>query len=117
MGQLFISNAFSLSMLHPLPPTGRTIRVRPVSLEEVKSLLQGGFISAVGHESTAGIISLLVGMEVPTNRIAIRLSHGDRLIVFQLGIRLAEGQVLSQDEVLALYNEGKASFAIVEVDQ
>ncbi|MFZ8861644.1 MAG: STIV orfB116 family protein [Thermocrinis sp.] len=114
----FIANAFSISMLHPLPPTGRTVKVRPVSLEEVKSLLrEGEFTSAVGHESTARVMSALLGVEIAPNRAAVSLSPGDRLIVFQLAVRLPEGAILTADEVLALYQEGKASFVIVEVGQ
>ena len=71
----------------------------------------------MGHESTAAILSLLTGVEIPVNRIAINLSKEDRLIVFQLGVRLPEGAVLTADEVLALYQEGKASFVEVVVDQ
>jgi len=113
--KLFIANAFSLNMLGALPPEGLTLTARPLSLEEARSLLQGGFISAVGHESTAKVITTLTGVEVPPNRVAITLSPGDRVVVFQLGIRLQEGQILSEEEVFALYNEGKASFALVEV--
>lgn len=103
-------------MLGALPPAGRTIKVRPLTLEEVKSLLQGGeFVSAVGHPSTAEVISALLGVEVAPNRVAITLGPGDRVVVFQLAVRLAEGQILSQEEVLALYQEGKASFFEVEV--
>jgi len=113
----FIANAFSISMLHPLPPQGRTVRVRPVSLEEVKSLLQEGeYISAVGHESTARVMSALLGVDIPPNRVSITLGPGDRALVFQLSVRLAEGQVLSQEEVMALYEKGQASFALVEVE-
>ena len=104
-------------MLGALPPAGRTIKVRPVTLEEAKSLLQGGFESAVGHASTAEVIAALTGVEVPVNRVAITVRPGDKILVFQLAVRLAEGQVLSQQEVLALYNEGKASFALVEVQE
>ncbi len=116
MAKVYLCNAFSLSMISPLPPEGRTIKVRPLTLEEVKSLLrEGEYISAVGHPATAEVMSALLGVEVPPNRVSITLSPGDRIIVFQLTIRLAEGQVLSQNEVLSLYQEGKASFAIVEV--
>jgi len=105
-------------MLGPLPPKGLTLKVRPLALEEVKETLRSvSFTSAVGHESTAAILSLLTGVEIPVNRIAINLSKEDRLIVFQLGVRLPEGAVLTADEVLALYQEGKASFVEVVVDQ
>ena len=118
MGKLYVSNAFSLNMILPLPPQGRTVRVRPVSLEEVKSILQEGeYVSAVGHPSTAEVMSTLLGVEIPPNRVTITLGPGDRVLVFQLAVRLAEGQILSQEEVLALYEGGQASFCLVEVDQ
>ena len=120
MSKLYLANAFSLNMLGALPPEGLNLRVRPISLEEVKEILRSvsfTFTSAVGHESTAAILSLLTGVEIPVNRIAINLSKEDRLIVFQLGVRLPEGAVLTADEVLALYQEGKASFVEVVVDQ
>ena len=115
MGKLYVSNAFSLNMILPLPPQGRTVRVRPVSLEEAKSLLQEGFESAVGHPSTAEVLSALLGLPVEARRVAIALGPGDRALVFQLAVRLAEGQILSREEVLALYERGQASFALVEV--
>jgi hypothetical protein len=113
----YLSNAFSLNMLNLNPeiPTPVKLFVRPIDLERVKSLLQLGFESVVGHQSTAEILSTLLGIEVPTNRTEIKLQSGDILIVFQLNIRLAEGQVLSKEEALDLYNKGQASFVMVEV--
>jgi hypothetical protein len=101
--------------LNPEVPTPVRLFVRLIDLERVKSLFELGFESAVGHQSTAEILSNLLGIEVPTDRKAIKLQSGDILIVFQLGIRLAEGQVLSKEEVLDLYNKGQASFVMVEV--
>ena len=117
MPNVYISNAFSLNMLgHPLPQQGLTVRVRPMSLDEVREVLKStSFTSAVGHASTAEIISLLVGIEVPANRAAISLSPEDKLIVFQIQVRLPEGVVLTRDEVLTLYQEGKASFVEVSL--
>ncbi len=113
----YVASAFSLSMLNPLPPTGRTLTVRPVSLEEVKNLLrEGEYISAVGHPSTAAVMSALLGVDITPNRVSITMGPGDRALVFQLTVRLAEGQVLSQEEVLSLYEGGQASFCLVEVE-
>jgi hypothetical protein len=117
MPKTYLSNAFSISMLGQLPQQGLTVKVRPVSLEEVRSLLQAGYISAVGHQATAEVISTLLGLPVEANRAAIRLQVGDTLVVFQLGVRLAEGQVLSAEEVWSLYQGGQASFFLVEVEQ
>jgi hypothetical protein len=114
---LYISNAFSINMLgQQLPQQGLTVRVRPIDLGDVQGLLMiQNWESAVGHESTARVITLLTGVEIPVNRVAITLSPGDSVIVFQLKIRLEEGRILSEEEVQALLKEGKASFAIVEV--
>ena len=98
-----------------LPPQGAVVRISPITVGGVKALLKEGFVSAVGHESTAQALTLLTGIEVPVNRTAIRLAPGDQLIVFQLAVRLPEGAVLTKEEVQALYQEGKASFYLVEV--
>ncbi|MCI4454001.1 MAG: DUF1874 domain-containing protein [Thermodesulfobacterium sp.] len=111
--KIYVLNAFSLAML---PPQGATVKVAPISLEEVKSLLrEGNFESAVGHASTAEILTLLTGVQIPVNRVAIALGPGSRAVVFQLRTRLDEGRVLSMEEVQDLYNRGLASFFIVEV--
>ncbi len=115
MGQIYLSNAFSLGMVNPSPEKPLTLRVRVLSLEEVRSLLKEGFVSAVGHQGTAEVLSVLLGTNVPYNRMAIKLVPGDQLIVFQLGVRLEEGRILNEEEVLSLYREGKASFFLVEV--
>jgi len=92
---VYISNAFSLSML--TPPT--TLTVVEASAEDVKNILNQGFTSAVGHEATSKIISTQLGIQVPTNRVSIKLSAGDMLIVYQLLTRLPEGKILSEDEM------------------
>ena len=92
---VYVSNAFSLSML--TPPT--TVKVLEVRLEDVKDILKDGFTSAVGHEATSQVISVQLGIQVPTNRISIKLSAGDVLIVYQLLTRLPEGKILSEDEM------------------
>jgi len=92
---VYISNAFSLSML--TPPT--TIKVVEASVEDVKNILTRGFTSAVGHDATSQIISVQTGIQVPTNRINIKLSAGDVLIVYQLLTRLPEGKILGVDEM------------------
>jgi len=112
---IYLSNAFSINMLGQLPQQGLTVKVRPISLEEAKAILQNGFESAVGHQTTADVLSSLLGLPVEARRVAITMREGDSLVVFQLGVRLQEGQILSEEEVLSLYREGKASFYLVEV--
>jgi hypothetical protein len=115
MSKVYLVNAFSLNMLGALPPAGLTVKVRPLTLEEAKEALSSSFTSAVGHESTAAVLTTLLGLPVEARRAAITLSPGDRVVVFQLAVRLAEGQILTAQEVQALHQEGKASFALVEV--
>jgi hypothetical protein len=112
----YLCNSFTLSMISPsLIEEGATIKASPITLEEAKSLLQQGFVSAVGHESTARVLSSLLGTDVPFNRAQIAITGGDVIVSFQCLIRLPEGKVLGEDEVIALYNEGKIKFFRVEV--
>jgi len=113
---IYLCNSFTLSMIDPsLLEDGAIIKASPISMGEVKALLKEGFVSAVGHESTARVLSVLLGTDVPFNRAQIAIKEGDVIISFQFLIRLPEGKVLGEDEVLALYNEGKTKFFRVEV--
>ena len=79
-----------------------TFRFRKVSVEEAKKVLADGFISAVGHEGTAKVLSELLKMEIPYNRVEIHMQPGDKAVVFRLLKRLPEGVVLSKEELLQL---------------
>jgi hypothetical protein len=92
---VYLANAFSLSML--TPPT--TVKVLEVGVEDAKSILRDGFTSAIGHDSTAKIVSLQLGMPVSVNRVSVKLETGDVIVVYQLLTRLPEGKVLSEDEM------------------
>jgi len=85
-----LGNAFSLNMLEP--GFRGNIAVKEISLEEARELLREGFTSAIGHESTARILTSLLGLEVPFSRINVTLEKGVRLLVAQYrGPRLEEG--------------------------
>ena len=95
---VYIANAFSLNML--AQSEAAVIEVRGVSEETVRSLLENTeFTSAVGHESTAKVLSKRLGINIEYNRAAIKLERGDVLIVPQLTQRLQEGAVLSEEEL------------------
>jgi len=97
---VYLSNAFSLSMLKQFPTS---LHIKEVGIEEVKELLtSNSFVSAVGHQATADLLTKLLNIQVTFNRIPIQLSPGDILIVFQLSIRLEEGKILSEDELSKL---------------
>ncbi len=57
------------------------------------------FTSAVGHESTATLISTLLETAVPVNRIAVAPKVGDVLLCFKLKQRAPEGKILSVQEL------------------
>jgi len=79
--------------------TSANIRLTKISLEEAKTLLSGNFTSAVGHEGTAQLLSNLLEINVPVNRITVFLKKGDIAIHFFPKQRLPEGKVLSKEEL------------------
>jgi hypothetical protein len=115
-GKVYLLNAFSLSML-PSNFDGELCVNRNVPLGYVQAMLaaraKGDVVSAVGHPGTADVMTKLLNYPVPVNRSMVTLKPGDVAVVFQLGVRLAEGQVLSAEEVEKLYQDGKASFDLV----
>jgi hypothetical protein len=105
----YLANAFSLGMLPDQEET--VLRVRKVSVEEAIAFVKDEFTSVVGHPGTSSVLEKLLNVPVPTNRIAIKLVPGDKILVFQLMTRLQEGQVLSEEELKEL----RFAFYIVEV--
>ena len=71
----------------------------PITVAEAKNLLQGEFISAIGHTSTAELLSMLLDISVPINRVRIEMQPGDKALVFRLLERVEEGKVFSREEV------------------
>jgi len=106
---LHLSNAFSLGMLQD---SETTLKVAEVDTAIVKNLLVSQpWQSAVGHQGTADILSSLLGVTVPMNRVTLKLGKGDILVVFQLLTRLEEGKVLTSEELEKL----PFKFFLVEV--
>jgi len=74
---------------------------RKTSISEIKAKL--GFVdsifSAVGHQSTAEIMSKLLGVEVECNRVNYVQGTDDIGVVFQLRKRPEEGKILSIKEI------------------
>lgn len=56
-------------------------------------------LSAIGHESTAQILSKLLGIEVKVNRMFYEQSPTDNVIVFKLNGRPEEGKILSTEDI------------------
>jgi hypothetical protein len=89
-----------------------TVTMRRITVDEARKLLSDGFISAVGHPSTAQLLTELLGTEVPVNRIAVQLKSGDIGVHFVLRERLPEGKVLSKEELAKLDYYFVASYVL-----
>jgi len=81
-----------------------TVTFKRVTVEEARALLNSNpnFVSAVGHEATAQLLTKLLGVQIPFNRISVYLKPGDRCLHFFLRSRLPEGRVLTEDELQKL---------------
>jgi len=105
--RLVIANAFSVNMLKE----ARVLAFVPVSLEfaktHVKTMKANNveILSIVGHESTAKLLSRILGIEVPANRVDYKMERDDIMLVFTVPFRLPEGKVLSESELQEYANK------------
>lgn len=86
----------------PLKPGEEyTIKAKEITIQEAKELVtKEPFVSAVGHDATARLLSNILEANITTNRIAIRATHGDKILAFLLKQRLQEGVVIKTEEEL-----------------
>ena len=102
----YISNAFSIQMLAETPAT---VEFMKIDIDAVTRILNASFVSAIGHTDTAAVVSDMLGIEVPANRMNITLLEQDVLVVAQVvGGRLPEGATTLPDGI-------KIEFYIVKV--
>lgn len=102
--KLYITNAAILT-------SSGNFKYNIINLNEAKNLLKDtNFISAIGHQSTANILSSLLDTNIEFNRISINQEVGDKCLVFRLNGRLEEGIVYSEHEI----NEIGYEFGILE---
>jgi hypothetical protein len=88
--------------------------IRKATVEEVRRLLSNeSFISAVGHEATSTLLTQLLGINVPYNRVAIKVRPGDVCVHFVLRTRIPEGRILSYEELKQL----EFDLAISEIEE
>jgi hypothetical protein len=71
----------------------------PLSVEAARARLCQPFQSAIGHASSAQLLTRLLQIDVPVNRIAITMAPGDCALVLRVLGRLPEGAVLSATEL------------------
>jgi len=91
------------------------LQAEKVSLETARNWIKAGdFISAVGHESTAKLLSNLLGVEISANRIFVDMEIWDEALAIQLLERIPEGKVLTKEELEELYKQGKIVFRLIK---
>jgi hypothetical protein len=93
MKNIILANAFSIQMLTEISNGWIPVKFQEISIDDVKELLADGFTSAIGHQDTAAVVSDLLEMDVPANRISVELKNlNDIIIIAQvMGGRLPEG--------------------------
>lgn len=110
--KIFLANAFSLNMIEG---SEAVVHVSKISAEQAKQLIKDREIeSYVGHEATAQLLSLLLGIDVPLNRGNLKVYDGD-LIVLTLASRLPEGTVIKSIEDIKNINYQLYYVAVMSV--
>ena len=104
MSKLYLMNT-------PVLTSYGVFEYQSISLSTAKSLLYSrDFISAIGHDSTAQVLTELLGMKIEKNRIQVHMEEGDQAIIFKLKQRPPEGKILTKEEIEQIGYE----FALLE---
>jgi len=82
--KIILLNALITSSKIPL-----TLRTRPITVDEVRTLVAGKEIASfIGHEATAQLLSTMLSANIPMNRGMYEPTPGDTAIVVRLRKRL-----------------------------
>jgi len=77
-----------------------TYSLETINLSKARQMVRNvDIISAVGHQSTAEILTTLLGITVPVNRIVFTQEAGQQALIFKLNGRPEEGEILSIEEI------------------
>ncbi len=110
-GNVYLTDGFSFSWFHY--PVIVEIH-QEVDLLIIKYVFNKCNVITSLDKHTADILSKLIDTEVPVGRTSIIAKPGDYVYIFRCGI-VKEGQELSREEVLDLYNRGRIGFDLVKV--
>ena len=66
----------------------------PLELPEARTIAATDFTSAIGHAGAAQLLSSLLDIEIPVNRVIVAMQPGDQALVLRVRERLPEGAVL-----------------------
>ena len=80
--------------------TAGSYTLRDITVEEARELAEDNDLdSAVGHASTAQVMTTLLGVEIPTNRQLFTQQTGQQALVFKLNGRPEGGKILTAAEI------------------
>jgi hypothetical protein len=81
--------------------TDGTYRLDTISTETAIRIASGASVidSAIGHDSTADILTTILGRKVPVNRQLFSQEIGQSALVFKLNGRPEPGRELSREEL------------------
>jgi len=80
--------------------TNGVYKISDIDVDNAKMLIcKNGFISAIGHRSTAEAISDSFNINIPMSRINFKQQVGQKAVVFKLNKRPPEGSILCRDEI------------------
>lgn len=71
----------------------------PLNAQEARAWAAHGFVSAIGHDGTATLLSEILRQPVPVNRTRVCLQPGDEALVLRLLQRLPEGAALDHSQL------------------
>lgn len=84
----------------PILTADGLFRVEDISVEAARNLVhQCGYISAIGHEAAAHVLSKMLAIDAPMNRIQFHQAIGQKAIALKLRQRPPEGTILDQAEM------------------
>jgi len=116
---IFLTNSFSPSMLKLLKHRQVTVKFEEIDDKEFCETIKNAkdLINAVGHKATVDLINTMCSTQLKENRISITANKGDIIIALILTVRLEEGKVLRENEIMQFLNEGKIKFVKAEVGE
>jgi hypothetical protein len=85
-----------------------TFVYQPLSLDEARGLVrefqrdEKTIQSAIGHQSTADLLTTLLGFPVTVSRTEFKQTVDDAGLIFKLNQRPPEGRVLNREEIEAI---------------
>lgn len=100
---LKIAKGITLSLINsPILTTVGEFNLTPCSLAQAKELINSvnSFESYIGHESTAKILTQLLGKKVEMRRLTYLQGYSKEIaLVFKLNQRIPEGKILTEEEI------------------